>query len=73
MDCKYCSGKISYLPLASRLKFIKQGENFILIELIHSSNELGFKPNMMFESEASGKVCRTKLEVNYCPMCGRKL
>lgn len=73
MDCKYCSGEVSNLPIESTLRYVEGGGDYIFIGLKHGSYKLNFKPSIRFESEASGKVCRTKLEVNYCPMCGRKL
>lgn len=73
MGCKYCKGEVSYLPIESTVKYIEEADNYILIGLSHSSSKSDFQPSMRFESCVDGKVCRTRLEVNYCPMCGKDL
>lgn len=73
MSCEYCKGEVSCLPIESIIKYVKQKEDYILVGLKHSSDKDDFQPSMRFESCVDDKVCRTTLEINYCPMCGRKL
>lgn len=71
--CKHCEGKVACIPIGSKLKLIKQDNDYGLIELIHSCNKKDFKPFLRVEITIGNKISRLKLEVQYCPMCGKKL
>jgi hypothetical protein len=73
-DCKYCSGKVSFLPIATKLYYKENKNNgfYGLIELIHSSNAEDFQPKIRVDIGME-KISRLALPVNYCPICGKKL
>lgn len=72
-ECKHCKGEIGNLSIESTVKYIECENGYIFVGLEHSSNKSEFQPSIRFESCVDGKVCRTKIEINYCPMCGRRL
>ncbi len=73
--CKYCEiyNENSIFWQTYKLYENIKGENYICMDLEILQNPKERKAKIIVESCINDLVNRGMLEINYCPMCGRKL
>ena len=73
--CKYCEAykENSIFWNTHRLYENIKGESYLYIDLNTLQNNKDRKAKLRVESCVDNKVNRGTIDINYCPMCGRKL
>jgi hypothetical protein len=70
MSCKYCDkGDSSVVWDKRMLDILRKNDDYIYIAQEYRKNEA----RIIVECATKDKISRTKADINYCCMCGRKL